>query len=408
MKTILLTSVKIMLKKSVLLAVLFSSSIASATDQELLDTLFQNGVLNKIQYNSLSKKTAEKEAEQAAKAETMSPAITKALDWATRIKLSGDFRFRHENIDKDDPDGVHESRQRIRARLKVATKINDNVDVGFRLVTGGGKTSTNQSLEGSFTGKKVFFDRAYLSWNPSFANGLTTTFGKFKQPWYNASSHGLLWDSDVNPEGVALIYKTTVGSVDLIATGGYFILEDGDSVKEDAENDGFSDDLNMYHAGISGSMQITDSIKGRLGSNAYIYNNESEVGEFKDDDAIEIYEVASRFDFDTALLPLYVYAQYAKNVSAKDGEDSAWLAGFGAKLGAFKMDYNYRDTQEFAVANTFNDSDFATGNIAARGHKVKLAYAISKNFAAAMAYYAAEEYSGTNIDTLQLDLKAKF
>ncbi|KAF3983702.1 MAG: hypothetical protein HFP81_06215 [Methylococcales symbiont of Hymedesmia sp. n. MRB-2018] len=402
MKTILLASVKIMLKKSLLLTVLFSSSIASATDQELLDTLFQNGVLNKMQYDNLSKKTAKKEAE------IMSPAITKALDWATRIKLSGDFRFRHENIDKNDADGVHQSRQRIRARLKVAAKVNDNVDVGFRLVTGGGNTSANESLEGSFTGKKVFFDRAYLSWRPSFANGLTTTFGKFKQPWYNASTHGLIWDSDVNPEGAALSYKTTAGSVKLTATGGYFILEDGDIVKGDAKNDGFSDDLNMYHAGISGSMQITDSIKGRLGSNAYIYNNESEKGEFKDDNAIEIYEVASRFDFDTALLPLYVYAQYAKNASAKDGKDSAWLAGFGAKLGAFKMDYNYRDTQEFAVADTFNDGDFATGNTAARGHKVKLAYAISKNFAAAMAYYAAEEYSGTNIDTLQLDLKAKF
>ncbi len=51
---------------------------------------------------------------------------------------------------------------------------------------------------------------------------------------------------------------------------------------------------------------------------------------------------------------------------------------------------------------TFNDSDFATG------HKVKLSYKISKNFSTGGAYFAAEEYNGTNIDSFQWDLKTKF
>lgn len=394
---------------SILVIAILSASASYAADQELLDILLQNGILNKSQHKKLSQKAEEKKAEIAAKTDDMSPTMTTDLeDWAKRIKLSGDFRFRHENINKDDGDGVHQSRQRIRARLKVSAKITDNVAVGFRLVTGGGQTSANQSLEESFTGKKVFFDRAYLSWQPDFAQGLTATFGKFKQPWYNVSSHGLIWDSDVNPEGLALSYNRTVGAVNLTATGGYFILEDGDTVNGDSNNDGFSDDLNMYHFGISATMQINDTVKSTLGSNAYIYNNESIVGDFKEANAIEIYEVAGRLDFDTAFLPVYIYAQYANNASAKNGKNTAWLAGLGAKLGAFKMDYNYRNTQEFAVADTFNDGTFATGHTATQGHKVKLTYAISKNFATGMAYYATKEYSGTNVDTLQLDLKAKF
>jgi hypothetical protein len=72
------------------------------------------------------------------------------------------------------------------------------------------------------------------------------------------------------------------------------------------------------------------------------------------------------------------------------------------------MSYNYRDTQKFAVANTFNDATFAIGDTEARGHRVKLVYMISKNFATSMAYSAAEKYDGTNIDTLELDLDAKF
>ena len=45
--------------------IFFTAPVALATDQELLDTLFQNGVLNKAQYDNLSTKTAQKEAEEA-------------------------------------------------------------------------------------------------------------------------------------------------------------------------------------------------------------------------------------------------------------------------------------------------------------------------------------------------------
>lgn len=395
------------IKIILLLGSILISTHTAATDQELLDTLFENGVLNKVQHEKLSKKAEEKATE--ANSGGMSTSMSKALDWTSRVNISGDMRFRHENIDTDmSSKGVKESRQRIRARLKVAAKIDKGVDVGFRLVTGGGETSANETLEGSFSGKDVYFDRAFINWHPEFAKGLTAIFGKFKQPWYNVSSDGLIWDSDVNPEGVALKYKINAGYVDLVATGGYFILEDGDTVKSKGRNDGFSDDLNMFHAGLNASMVFTDAIKGTLGSNAYIYNKESKVGKFINSNAIEIYEVAGRVDFDTGFIPVYIHGQYAQNASADEKEDVAWLAGFGAKRGPFNMYYNYRDTQKYAVADTFNDSDFATGKTESRGHKVKFSYKIGKNFATGVAYYATEKYDGINIDTLQLDLKAKF
>lgn len=401
-----MTLITTIAKTSVLIFAVLAVPAAYATDQDLLDILLQNGVLNKAQHAKLSLKASHKEAEKKVQQAAKTDYINTAFAWASRIKISGDMRVRQENIESDKT-GVKESRQRLRARLKLTAKVNAQVNVGFRLVTGAGQaTSTNQTIEGSFGGKDVYFDRAYLSWHPDFINQLTATVGKFKQPWYNVSSHGLLWDSDVNPEGVALIYKTTVAALALNATGGYFIIEDGDTVKGKRNNDGFSDDLTMYHAGVSGSMQVTDAIKGSLGSNIYIYNNESKLA--GNNTALEIYEVASKFDLNTRFLPVYVYAQYVTNASAKAGQDNAWLAGFGGKYRAFKADYNYRDTQQYAVADAFNDGDFATGNTAARGHKIKLAYLISKNFSTSLAYYAAEEYAGNSIDTFQLDLKAKF
>ncbi len=404
------------LKSARLLAIsagLLLANNAQATDKDLLDALYQNGVLTKVQYENLVKKVESKEKEVAQAA--LSPEKAQALDWATRVKIGGDMRFRHENIDTESDRGVKESRQRIRARLTIDAQINDETKAGFRLVTAGGTTSSNQTLEGGFGGKDIFFDRAFLSWSPKFASGLTATFGKFKQPWYNVSSAGLVWDSDVNPEGVAMKYKRSVGPVKMAATGGYFILEDGDTVNGKDNNDGFSDDLNMFHAGLSASMKLNDMIKGSLGSNAYIYNNESALSSasnsaLKDGDTpLEIYEVAGKVDIDTGFLPVYVYAQYAVNAAAADeDQDTAWLAGFGTKYGPFKMDYNYRDTQEDAVADSYNDSDFSAGSDSARGHKVKLAYKINKNFSLAGAYFAAEQYNNEDVDTCQLDLKAKF
>jgi predicted porin len=99
----------------------------------------------------------------------------------------------------------------------------------------------------------------------------------------------------------------------------------------------------------------------------------------------------------------------------KSSEDSAWLAGISAKYDKFKLSYNYRDTQLNAVPDAFNDSDFNAGATSARGHVIKLGYKISKNFSTSLAYLAAEEYTdnnegrdGTNRDTFQIDLKAKF
>lgn len=151
-----MTLFKTALPTGLLAVAILSTSVAYATDQELLDTLFQNGVLNKAQYAKLTQKATEKEAEEAAKAENLSPDTTKALDWARRVKITGDMRFRHENVDQDNAAGVKDSRQRIRARLKVAAKVNDQVDVGLRLVTSGSQTSGNRNLEGSFISKDLF------------------------------------------------------------------------------------------------------------------------------------------------------------------------------------------------------------------------------------------------------------
>ncbi len=410
-----MTKLSVAIKSALLAGAALSATSANASDKELLETLLQNGVLNKAQFEKLSKQAEEKETATAA----VSASSLKAMDWASRVKISGDMRARYENVDRES--NIKKNRQRIRARLAIKAKVNEEVEAGMRIVTAGGRTSTNQSLGDSsggtdgFKAKDIYFDRAYIKWKPTFAKGASLTAGKFKQPWFRVTDN--IWDSDVNPEGLALGYSHKVGPAKLTANGGYYILSDN------GEGTTLNEDMNMYHAGLSGEMKFNDSVKASLGGNAFIFNHNSPTGvrQFAGDRKngtdidFKIYEVAGKVDIKTGIVPVKVYGNYAVNDSNNvvDGEDTAWMAGVATKWNKFKFDYNYRDTQRNAVTETFNDSDFNRGATGARGHKVKLSYKISKNFSFGGAYLAAEDYTATtgqkiNVDTFQLDLKAKF
>ena len=308
--------------KMALLGATLSSTIASASDKDLLDTLYENGVLNKAQYEKLTKQAEEKKV--AAPVANISK---EQDDWTSRVKVSGDMRFRQEFRDSDTKNS-EKNRSRIRARLAIKAEVNDEVDVGFRLVTAGGTTSTNQTLEGGFGGKNIFFDRVFIKWSPEFIDGTSLILGKIKQPWFGVGNN--IWDSDVNPEGIALTHKQNLGPIKLKATGGYFFLSNNDKGS-------FSDDMTMYHAGLSGAMKFNDMAKATLGFNTYLYNGTTldeylncETGKTCPDDVtgfagdnvngdadadFKLYEVAGKIDLDTGLLPIQLFGNYVVNAA---------------------------------------------------------------------------------------------
>ena len=58
-----------------------------------------------------------------------------AVSWAERIRWSGDFRYRYENIDYEHKD--NRNRSRIRARTQLEADLMPTLQVGFGLSTGG-------------------------------------------------------------------------------------------------------------------------------------------------------------------------------------------------------------------------------------------------------------------------------
>ena len=136
----------------------------------------------------------------------------KALEWAERIKIKGDMRFRHEteNVDLGTSGASStndEDRLRIRARIGAYAQINNTTKAGIRLVTtSGSATSTNQSLENNFESTDVGIDLGYIDWAPSALGGSTNIIvGKMKKPWQSVND--VIWDGDTNPEGIAIKSK---------------------------------------------------------------------------------------------------------------------------------------------------------------------------------------------------------
>ena len=134
----------------------------------------------------------------------------KLPDWVSNLKIAGDFRYRTEWIKQQQSvqDQINartfgvgaaaavrpeRTRQRIRVRLGFFEKVNDEVDVGIQLATGGGNNggadpvSTNQTLgsDGSPGEEKVpvWFDQAYANYHPKAIPDLNVYMGRMPNPF---------------------------------------------------------------------------------------------------------------------------------------------------------------------------------------------------------------------------------
>ncbi|MEN7973226.1 MAG: putative porin, partial [Verrucomicrobiota bacterium] len=142
-------------------------------------------------------------------------ASSEKSSWTDKIKVKGDVRARFEHREKDNE--TDKSRFRGRARVGVYADVNDQVYAGVRIATGSddSPTSTNQSLEDFGEKRTIWLDLMYMGYTPEAIKGLDLILGKIKQPWEQVSD--LMYDSDVNPEGLNMGYSKAFDSFELIA-----------------------------------------------------------------------------------------------------------------------------------------------------------------------------------------------
>ncbi len=416
---------------------------SAAVDAKLLDMLKANGQISASQYTELQAELAkdqkEKQIAQQAQQETNEQIAATAkkanelsvfdqkLAWAAKTQFKGDVRFRQETVKiqgESNNGGRDKDRQRIRARLGAYTEINPQVDTGIRIATGSSDDarSTNQDMDNYFNKKSIWLDLGYIDYHPDQIKNLHVIGGKMLQPWVNMGD--VIWDNDINPEGLALTYKYPLGSsAELFGSVGNYNLKDN----VDGNGVQFRHDLRMTAGQLGTRFPITDNLKMTVGGSVYAFQNDENssctssttpcalaVNGNSPKEQFRLYEGFAQADIGGLAVPLAFYGQYVRNNDASNDQDTAWLLGAKSKVFGFNLDYNYRDIQRNAVVGAFTDSDFANGTTGSRGHKMKVSYDIDKNFSLGATYYLAKsDYSSrtqtdANTNTLQLDAEAKF
>lgn len=209
-----------MFKKTMLMAVagslLFGSALARAQDNgALLELLVKKGLINDQEAEEVrADLTRESAATSAGKLKLSTP--------VTELELYGDARVRYEvrNGETARPDTINSpgdtfQRNRARYRLRIGLRgtLVDDWFFGIRLETSTSARSTNVTFgDDTSTGPGPFaknsdgigVGQAYLGYKG--VRDLTLIAGKMANPFVTSS---MVWDGDINPEGLAQQWKHT-------------------------------------------------------------------------------------------------------------------------------------------------------------------------------------------------------
>ena len=345
--------------------------------------------------------------------------IPESLKWAEKVKLSGDFRYRYERIDDDTKSDVQD-RNRIRVRVGLDGKVNDDLDFGLRLASGADDpVSTNQTLDSGFSSKDIWIDKAYLDYH-GFEN-TNIIAGKMGNPFVTVGKNQLIWDGDLNPEGGAVKYNYSFDEESSLFAnlGGMWVEENGSDLDQGlfGSQAGFVTGIGegsftagmgyFDYANLEDGLTAYNKANGfgnttvaSAGGRSYIYD-------------YNLVEAFASYDFKMGETPVSVYGDLVNNVASGVSEDTGWLVGcsYGKvkDKGSWALSYNYRDLEADAVVGAFCDSDFIGGGTNGKGHSFGFEYGLAKNFSTGITYLMNEKGNAqTDYDRLQVDMQLKF
>jgi len=393
-------------------------------------------------------------------------------DWLNRISWDGDFRLRFERDGFPagntppalyNPSGLTlignttdaNNYLRIQARLNMKAIVSDNTIADFRLTTGTttNPDSSNQTLGTGFNKSNLLLDRAYVQSNP-YA-WLTLIGGKIANPWLSTD---LVWDSDVNFEGVVSQIKLKAsdqwsGFVTLGAFP-YQSIQKSDTVLANSKW--------LYGYQLSAQWTAIDASTAQFGAALYDFQNVEGIpnatqgSHFYDNTAAQsmqkgnslmyvnasgdplIYGLASNFKelnitgkYDWAAFdPMHVMVtgDYVKNLGFDAAEILARtgqtivpeVTGYQAvltvgsprvkKQGDWQASFAYKYIERDAVLDALNDQDFNLGGTNAKGYVIRASYGLDKETSIGLAWFSTDQISGPplSIDILQADLNVRF
>jgi hypothetical protein len=221
----------------------------------LLDLMIQKGMLTQEEAQKIR---AEADALRTnALNQAMSPPeskwnISKAIK---NVELYGYIRLRYEDRQAETPPGdrLELDRGRAAVRLGLRGDLYDNFYFGLGIETSSNPRSPWITFGGSSPGPfgksntGVAVGQAYLGWR--LGDWADLTAGKMFNPLYTTS---MVWDSDLNPEGLAERFRYAVGNAEFFANFGQFLYQDNNPSY-------ISGSLVNYYDGTTGSTRQQSS-----------------------------------------------------------------------------------------------------------------------------------------------------
>ena len=293
------------------------------------------------------------------------------------------------------------------------------MEVGFRLASGSNDdpTSTNQTFDDHFSKKHIWIDRAYAKYQPDWLKGFTIVGGKMPNPLVHTN---MVWDSDVNPEGVWGQYKRKLDNFEPFANAGYFILEESGS--------GHDTILMSYQAGFN--WQLAKDLKWTFAGTYYDFDHfdtsfRKANGNHEIDGALaagqfRTINLTNKVKFRAFGLPMSTYFDFIHNCGDEDDtpdytdQDNGYAFGLkvgkNKKKGDWSFGYKYAYIEANATPGSLNDSDFGGSN--RKGHVLGAKYNLTDALTLGGKVFYTEPITGTSQGerdtTVQADLIWKF
>lgn len=361
----------------------------------------------------------------------------------TEFKLGGDVRLRHqyqETRAQDASVSTNRTRERFRFRFNGDVLMQKGWSAGFALETASAADSGNQTFENGGDDYSIYLARAYVGWQPR--NDLKFVAGKIKNPLYTTD---LVWDGDINPQGVSEIYTISLGGKDSIEFRALQSIMD-DNNEATAGRTGNDAWLFAQQAVFTkyfgttkliaapGFMQYTTSNMSGL-TNETAFNGDTIglsmatfAGELEfanlggQGNSVKFYWDSSyNFEAGTRVFKVYKYSS-----ATWDKDPLAWLIGIGYQHGSGKLagdwsvkaDYRYLGVG--ALDPNLSDSDFGFGNLNQSGFKIGASYNLVDFCSLNVTYFNTRDIedhlpAGTakvatldKSSILQIDLVTKF
>ncbi len=411
--------------KGLLAAVVIMTAVpvqAATTEVDaLIQKLVDKGVLNKAEAREIKREIIDDS--KTLQEDRIKQTVP---EWVQNTKLKGDMRVRYQ-FERRENDTESRSRGRLRYRLGIENKVNDQWKVGAGLSSSEiGSTvddarSTNTTFTDGFRRADIRLDSAFAEYQP--APWGKAIAGRFVKTDYLWTPTDMLWDTDINPTGASVhVEKKFSDNLTTYLNNGVWVIdENGKSDRTDPflyyAQGGIKNTMGMFDAQITATYYGFNGVKGStLDGTASSNTLSGGVLDYDYDTFGPSAEIGLKHPLGLdAVERGALFGDFIHNFDP-ESDENGWAAGvkFGdSKVvgkNQWQVKYQFTTLGKDAFPDTYPDSDRLGGTTDVKGHEWILEYGLSKNVSLALDYYQDDRITAVHNGQklLQADVNLKF